>query len=156
MKPIPNPYRTGKCFFCGEHNPIGLKLTFYETETDPPELVLQWEASTLYSGFGSILHGGIQSGLFDEIMGWTTHHFTGKMGVTTALQVQFLKPVYVEQKIEVRRRIEARDGDKIHLAAKISNPSGQTCTTATGTYFLVELAKFEKLVEPESAGRTFL
>jgi len=118
--------------------------------------VLQWEAPPLYAGFGNILHGGIQSGLFDEIMGWATHHLTRQMGVTTALQVQFLKPVYVEQKIEVRCRIEYRDGDKIHLAAEINNQRGETCTKATGTYALVDLDKFEKLVEPEIAGRPFL
>ena len=148
MKPLPNPYRTGKCFFCGENNPIGLKLTFHETETEPRELVLQWEASPLYAGFGSILHGGIQSGLFDEIMGWTTHHMTRQMDVTASLQVQFIRPVYVEQKIEVRCRIESRNGDKIHLAAEINDQRGQICTKATGTYFLVDLDKFEKLVEP--------
>ncbi|MBI4965650.1 MAG: PaaI family thioesterase [Desulfomonile tiedjei] len=148
MKPIPNPYQTGKCFFCGEHNPIGLKLAFHETETEPKELVLQWEASPLYAGFGRILHGGIQSGLFDEIMGWTTNHFTGQMGVTTDLNVQFLKPVYVEQRIEVRCRIESRDGDKIHLAAEINDQRGLTCTKGTGTYYLIDRERFDNLVEP--------
>jgi hypothetical protein len=31
---------------------------------------------------GRILHGGIQSGLFDEIMGWTAMHVTKQVGVT--------------------------------------------------------------------------
>lgn len=151
MKPIPNPYQTAHCFFCGENNPIGLRLVFHDAETEPPEVMLRWEASPLFSGFGRILHGGIQSGLFDEIMGWTTHHFTQQMGVTTALQIQFLKPVYVEQELEVRCRIEFREGDKIHLAAELTNQRGQTCTKATGTYILVDRERFETLVEPELA-----
>ena len=44
MKPIPNPYRTGECFFCGEQNPIGLRLDFFESETEPREVVLNWHA----------------------------------------------------------------------------------------------------------------
>ena len=148
MKPLANPYRTSQCFFCGEQNPIGLKLAFHETETEPSEVILRWEASSLFTGFGTILHGGIQSGLFDEIMGWTTFHYTQQMGVTTELLIQFLKPVYVEQEIEVKCRVESREGDKIHLAAELKNQRGQICTTATGTYLLIDRDKFEKLVEP--------
>ncbi|MGO9567817.1 MAG: PaaI family thioesterase [Desulfomonilaceae bacterium] len=147
MKPIPNPYRTGQCFFCGHDNPIGLKLTFYETETEPREVVLHWKASPTFSGFGKILHGGIQSGLFDEIMGWATVQFTQEAGVTTGLQIQFLKPVYVGQEIEVRCRIESQGGPKIHLAAEIRNEVGEICTRATGTYLLMDGEKFDHLVD---------
>ncbi len=112
MKTVPNPYRAGGCFFCGPSNPQGLKLTFQETETEPNELVCQWVPASMYKGFGKILHGGIQSGLFDEIMGWTTLHLTQQVAVTSALKVNFLKPLYVEQPIEVRCRIQSREGAK--------------------------------------------
>jgi acyl-coenzyme A thioesterase PaaI-like protein len=147
MKPIPNPYRTGQCFFCGHLNPIGLKLTFQETETEPREVVTQWQASPMFASFGRILHGGIQSGLFDEIMGWATVQFTQEVGVTTALHIQFVKPVYVEQEIEVRCRIESQDGPKVNLVAEINNEIGEICTRATGTYLLMDQEKFDHLVE---------
>ncbi len=63
MKPIPYPYSTGHCFFGRDRNSIDLKLTFQETETEPAELVLHWNASPMLTGLGRILHGGIQSGL---------------------------------------------------------------------------------------------
>ncbi len=146
MKQIPNPYREQGCFFCGKDNPIGLKLTFHETETEPNELICRWRPSALYTGFGKILHGGIQSGMFDEIMGWTTLHLADEPGVTGSLEIRFLKPVFVDQEIEVRCRIESRNNRKIHLAAQIRNESGAVCSEASGTYLLLDPEKFNRLV----------
>jgi acyl-coenzyme A thioesterase PaaI-like protein len=80
-KEIPNPYPEQTCFFCGEKNPIGLHLTFYLDEENG-EVNTEYVPSKHFMGLGNILHGGIQSGLFDEIMGWTTHTLTGQNGVT--------------------------------------------------------------------------
>jgi len=146
MKTLPNPYRAGGCFFCGTSNPQGLRLTFQETETEPNELVCQWVPASMYKGFGKILHGGIQSGLFDEIMGWTTLHLTQQVAVTSALTVNFLKPLYVEQPIEVRCRIQSRDGAKVNLQAEITNSQGEICTRATGTYVIMDRNRFDQAV----------
>jgi acyl-CoA thioesterase FadM len=101
----------------------------------------------MFAGFGKILHGVIQSGLFDDIMGSATVQFTQEVGVTTALHTQFLKPVYVEQEIEVSCRIESQEGPKINLAEEIRNEIGKICTRATSTYLLMDREKFDHLVE---------
>ena len=146
MKTIPNAYGTG-CFFCGSDNPVGLKLTFQETEGDPNELVCRWVPSAVFRGLGQILHGGIQSGLFDEIMGWSAHYVTGRQGVTISLQVNFVKPLFVEQEIEVRCRVDRMDGDRVHLIAEIVNAGGEVCTRGTGTYVLMDQDRFLNLVK---------
>ena len=146
MKPIPYPYRDSGCFFCGNNNPGGLRLQFHETESEPKELVCRWIPADMYKGFGKILHGGIQSGLFDEIMGWTALHLTGKVGVTSSLEIQFHKPVYVEQEIEVRCRIHSIDGPRIRLAAEITTSDNAVRSSATGVYVLMERDRFAGLV----------
>lgn len=146
MKTVPNAYRAEGCFFCGPTNAQGLKLTFQETETEPNELVCQWVPPSMYKGFGKILHGGIQSGLFDEIMGWTTLHLTKQVAVTAKLNVSFLKPLYVEQPIEVRCRIHSQEGAKVNLQAEIKDSRGEICTKATGTYVILERARFDVAV----------
>ena len=146
MKTLPNPYSATGCFFCGQSNPQGLKLTFQETETEPNEVVCEWTPSSIYKGFGKVLHGGIQSGLFDEIMGWTTLHLTQTVAVTASLNVTFLKPLYVEQLIEVRCRIHSREGAKVNLEAEIKDSSGAVCTTATGTYVILDRDRFKSAV----------
>ncbi len=145
MELLPNPYRNGQCFFCGPANPIGLKLSFYETGSDPKELVCKWRPPNMFTGFGKILHGGIQSGLFDEIMGWTTLHLTGKVGVTSNLAIEFLKPLYVEQEIEVRCRIASRNGSRLNLDAEIINSKGEVCSKSAGTYVLMDPDRFKQL-----------
>jgi acyl-coenzyme A thioesterase PaaI-like protein len=149
MKQVPDALGPTECFFCGPLNPAGLKLVFHVTESEPIELVCRWRPPSLYSGLGRIVHGGIQSGLFDEIMGWTATHLTRQVGLTVGLQVKFVKPLYVEQEIEVRCRLKSRNGAKIELEAEIRNSSGQICTEGTGTYFLMERGRFKELVEQD-------
>ncbi|HTY25672.1 MAG TPA: PaaI family thioesterase [Desulfomonilaceae bacterium] len=149
MKQITNTYTSGNCFFCGPRNPIGLRLTFYETETEPNEVVCRLVPSSLYAGYGKILHGGIQSGLFDEIMGWFSLVLTGQLGVTGSLQIEFLKPLYVEQEIEVRCQATSQEGARVNFSAEITDQARTVCTRATGTYILVEEDRFKRLVGEE-------
>ncbi len=143
MKPLNNPFSQGGCFFCSPENKAGLGLSFYETETDPPELVCLWTPPATYRGFGRILHGGIQSGLFDEIMGWTTAHVTGRLGVTVSLTVDFKRPALVERAMEVRCRIDSVEGDRVNLSAEITDAEGRVCARAKGVYLAMEPERFE-------------
>jgi acyl-coenzyme A thioesterase PaaI-like protein len=146
MKPIPNPFQWRTCFYCGDRNPAGLKLSFQETETEPNEVVCRWTVPATYCGFGKIVHGGIQMGLFDEIMGWAVQHLLRQPGLTASVDVKFRNPLFVEQELEVRCRIESKEGPRITLAAEIRNQARTVCTAATGTYVLMEPELFEHLV----------
>jgi acyl-coenzyme A thioesterase PaaI-like protein len=145
-KEIPNLYPDQECLFCGEKNPIGLKLKFYLDE-ETGEVSTEYLPSRPFVGMGNILHGGIQSGLFDEIMGWTAHNLTGEMGVTSDLEIKFLKPVYLGKRIRVYCRLASRNGPKVHLDARIEIPDGPVCSVATGTYHLLPRAEFQKLIQ---------
>ncbi len=141
---LPNNYPGQECFFCGEKNPIGLKLKFYFDEVTG-EFTTDFLPSRLFAGLGDILHGGIQAGLFDEIMGWATHGLTGEPGVTTDLSLEFLKPVYLEEPLQVSCRITSREGPRVRLSAEISQPGGIVCTKGVGTYRLLSEEKFDSL-----------
>jgi len=143
-KELPNTYPGQECFFCGEKNPIGLKLKFYFDDSTG-EVSTDFLPSRLFAGLGNILHGGLQAGLFDEIMGWATHSLTGKPGVTTDLSLAFLKPVYLEAPLRVTCRILSREGGRISRAAEIRQPEGTVNTRATGTYQLLSSEKFDRL-----------
>jgi uncharacterized protein (TIGR00369 family) len=144
-KEIPNPYPEQECFFCGDKNPVGLKLRFYLNE-ETGEVTTEYVPSRLFMGLGNILHGGIQSGLFDEIMGWTTHTLTGQMGVTTEINIHFLKPAYIGKKLTISCRITSQKKSKVRLEGTIETAEGAICTRATGTYYLLPQDKFEQLV----------
>jgi|Deesub1362A_J573_1020465.scaffolds.fasta_scaffold10336_1 acyl-coenzyme A thioesterase PaaI-like protein len=146
MRPLNNPYSDQGCFFCGPANPIGLKLRFFEASTEPPELMCRWTPGEHYRGLGRVLHGGLQCGLFDEIMGWTTHHFTGQSAVTGEINVRFHGPIYIGSPLELRCRITGREGRRVYLAAEIRNHQGRECSTAQGYYVLVPAERFAQIV----------
>jgi uncharacterized protein (TIGR00369 family) len=152
-KEIPNPYPEQECFFCGEKNPIGLQLKFY-LEEETGEVTTEYAPSRIFMGLGNILHGGIQSGLFDEIMGWTTHTLTGQMGVTTEISIHFLKPAYIGKKFTISCRITSQKNSKVRLEAAIETAEGGVCTRATGTYYLLPQDKFEQLVYGQEQDQT--
>ena len=61
MRKIKNPYTDLEgynCFGCSPNNPIGLNMEFYE---DGEYVISDWEPKKHLTGYGNILHGGIQS-----------------------------------------------------------------------------------------------
>ena len=146
-KEIQNPFPDNNCFFCGSENNEGLKLKFYWDE-------IKEEAHTEYLpakhlvGQGKILHGGIQMGLLDEIMGWTSYAFTQEMAVTSGLNIKFLQPVYIgEEKINVTCRVTSREGPKVNMQALLLNSDGEVCTRATGTFHILPTNKYKDLIQ---------
>ncbi len=146
---IPNPFPDNDCFFCGNENNKGLKLTFYWDK-------IKKEASTEYlplqhfAGQGNILHGGIQMGLLDEIMGWTSFAFTQEMAVTSGLNIDFLQPVYIgNEKIKVTCQVISKKGPKIHMQASLLNSDNDLCTTATGIFHILPAEKYRELIQRE-------
>lgn len=148
MKQIKSTYAGDGCFFCGSDNPIGLHLEFFENNGEPQELICRWRADQRFRGLGSVLHGGIQCGLFDEIMGWTAHHFLKTSSVTGSLEVRFQRPVHIGQDIEVRCHIEKTQDRSVHLIARLMNEQGQVCSQGKGVYIIVEPETFDKLMGP--------
>ena len=71
-KEIQNPFPDNNCFYCGSDNNLGLKLEFFWDE-DKQETYTEYLPSQYFTGQGNILHGAIQMGLLDEIMGLTSH-----------------------------------------------------------------------------------
>jgi len=142
--PLPNAYPNGNCFFCGPANPVGPRLSFSLLEDDPPAIVCRWTPPKAYSGLGGILHGGIQAGLFDEMMGWTTHQLVGP-GVTTGMEIEYLGPLYVEKELTAICRVAGLNPPKVLLAAHLQDQDGTVRARAKGTYRLVKPEVFKAI-----------
>ena len=138
MDPLPNTYEDQGCFFCGRENPIGPHLQFWKSNDTPDELICRWTPPISYKGWSKVLHGGIQTGLFDEIMGWATHKLLGRMAMTSSLSVDFLKPLYVEKPLEVRCRVDGVEGRRVSLSAEIRDHRDRLCSRAVGVYVMLK------------------
>ena len=106
MRKIKNPW-TGKegyrCFGCSPDNEVGLKMQFYEDDDD---VVCFWKPMERYQGWIDTLHGGIQSTLIDETAAWVVTRKMQTTGVTSKLEIRYLKPIMTtETQITIRGRI---------------------------------------------------
>lgn len=145
-KVIKSPFPDGNCFFCGINNKFGLKLKFYWDE-EKKEASTEYLPAKHFTGQGDILHGAIQMGLLDEIMGWTSYAFTEKMAVTSDINVKFLKPTYINgEKISITCQVTSKEGPKIAMHANLFNIEGVVCTTAEGSYHLLSSEKYRGII----------
>lgn len=148
---ILNPYNKlseHKCFACSDHNPIGLKLEFYEEDE---YLKAEWIPKPQYQGYYQVVHGGIQSTLMDEVGSWCCQIKLKRAGVTRNLNVKYRKPLYINQEsvsiqaklIEFRRSIA-----KVEI--QIIDSNGIICSSAVAEFFmLTEGISKEKFYYPE-------
>ena len=78
-----------KCFFCGPATGgLGLELRYGDGKA-----ACEFTASDKFQGYDGILHGGIVSGILDEVMWWTVFTQTRQMCATSRIEVEFKRPV---------------------------------------------------------------
>ncbi len=135
-KKLKNPF-LGKagydCFGCAPHNPVGIKLDFFE---EGDEVVSYWTPGTHYQGFVNTLHGGIQALLLDEVSGWCVFRKLQTTSVTSQMNLKYLKPVStVEGPLAIRASITGQRRNLVFLKAAIYNAVGELCTTAESTFY---------------------
>ncbi len=105
------------CFVCGLHNPVGLKLVFYDNGLD--EVRCEYTIPPEYNGYPGVAHGGIVAAILDEVVGRISMigdptHFmmTAKMEVKYRLPVPVNTPlVIVGRRVKQRGRIAQAVGE---------------------------------------------
>lgn len=135
------------CFGCSPHNEHGLKLSF----TDKGDHIeAQWTPNKNFQGYKNILHGGIQTTLLDEIASWTVYTKVGTAGVTSKLEIKFLRPVFIDgSEIILKAFLKCVEKRTAILETFLYDAKEKLCAEATIEYFLYpeELAR-KKLFFP--------
>lgn len=141
MKKIKNPWKENpenrhdyNCFGCSPFNEIGLQLEFWE---DKDELIARWQPRKSLEGWMGVLHGGIQATLLDEMGGWIVMIKLKTAGVTSAMNVTYLKPVKVSKgELTVKGRLLSIDGRIAKIACVLIDNNGEECAKADLSYFV--------------------
>ena len=121
------------CFACSPHNPIGLQLSFFETEEG---VEAEWISGKNYEGYPNVIHGGILSVLLDEVAAWTLYIKAATSGVTSRLNVKYKKPVSSQQhKITLKGKIIKTQRNFVYIEAKLLDEGGAVCAEAEAVYF---------------------
>lgn len=138
MQKIYNPFILNErpdynCFGCSPKNELGLQLEFRDTGE---ELVTSWEPKEWLVGYNNILHGGIQATLLDETAAWVVLTKCKTAGVTTEINVKYLKPVLITKgKIEVRSALDRIEESIAVIRGSLFDGEGVCCATAEIKYF---------------------
>lgn len=132
------------CIGCAPNNPIGFCLNFYE---DGPYILTRWTPSTNHQGWIDTLHGGVQSLLIDEVAGWVVSRKLQTTGVTSKMELKYLRPILTtDGEITIRAKVSRQMRNVAYIDAEIVDAHGEVCTTATLIYFCASKEKaFETL-----------
>lgn len=136
MKRIINPW-TGMegygCFGCDPNNQYGLRMEFHE---DNNFVVAHWHPRPEFQGWRDTLHGGIQATLADEIASWTIFRKLQTGGVTSKMEVKYLRPIHISDgAITLRAQIIEQRRNLVRIAITIYDAHGERATEAECLYF---------------------
>jgi uncharacterized protein (TIGR00369 family) len=137
VKLAPNP--ANRCFGCGGANDAGMKLTF-EQDNGKRRIVGRFVLGERYQGGGGMAHGGIIATLLDEVMGKVCR-FREVRAVTAELNVEYLKPVNVENEITVEGWETEQKGRNLFHVGEIRNAAGDVLARGKGRFVIIGEAK---------------
>ena len=86
------------CFGCSKFNDNGLKMEFFILP-DQDYVISPIVIDQKFCGYPIFAHGGVLTTLIDEIMSHTINFHLNKFAVTRSIQMDFLKPVYINKPI---------------------------------------------------------
>lgn len=136
LRKIKNPWigtEGYNCFVCSPDNPIGLHQEFYE---DGDWIVTKFKPTHDYESWQNTLHGGIQALLIDETAGWVVCRKLQTNGVTSKMDMQYLKPVStLLDEITVRAKITKMMRNVAFIEAELMDADNTVLTRADLIYF---------------------
>jgi uncharacterized protein (TIGR00369 family) len=119
-----------------------MKLTF-EANTETGHVTGCFKIGSEFQGSYGVLHGGIISVLLDEAMGKVCR-LSDVRAVTAELNIEFLKPIYVDQEIIVESYQTSREGRQMYHHGEIRDISGRVLARGRGRFVVIDPAKYAK------------
>ncbi len=140
MKKIKNPFvekdssrHDYNCFGCSPFNEHGLHLEFWE---DGDEVFTKWSPRKSLEGWMGVLHGGVQATLIDELGGWIVLLKMKTAGVTSGMNIKYLKPVYISKgEITIKGKLVSSEERIAKITCSIFDGEGTECVQAELDYF---------------------
>ncbi|GBF49671.1 thioesterase superfamily [Leptospira ryugenii] len=140
-KQIPNQL-DGKCFACGPIHPMGLHMVFY---TDETFVFSRLEVPAHFAGWSDLVHGGLTATILDETLAWTAIYKKQSFILTKSLQVDYLRPLHVNQTIYSLGSIKEVLSDReLLMEAKIFNREMKLAAKAEGKIVLFSLEEMKE------------
>jgi len=127
------------CFVCGERNPAGVHVHFYEQ--DDGSVLARFTPREQHQGYPGRMHGGVITAVMDEAVGRAIMIKYGEAiwGVTAELTVRFRKPVPLEVELTVVGRITKETSRLFEGTGELYLPDGSVAVEASGKYVKLDI-----------------
>ncbi|MBN2565015.1 MAG: PaaI family thioesterase [Candidatus Eisenbacteria bacterium] len=122
------------CFACGKHNSDGLGMEFDFTGDEVRTSVV---FPKKFQGYRDVVHGGLVSTALDEAM-VTLLNKLGYLALTAELTVRFVRPVRVEERLDITARLIEKRGKIFRLEAEAVSPDGSEVARASSRCFILD------------------
>ncbi|MGD1972350.1 MAG: PaaI family thioesterase [Desulfobacterales bacterium] len=97
-------------------------------------------------GWNNLIHGGILSTILDEIMSWAAIYLLKRITLTKSMEIEFLKPVYVEQTLKAEGKVlEIMGKHEAVMEGCLSNSDGTICTRSIAKFAIFSPAVAKRL-----------
>ena len=145
------------CLFCGPEHAFGLKLKLRHADG---AVVTEFAVARSFQGYEETVHGGIVSGILDEVMWWAVTLGARQIAMTRKIEVEFLRPMRCEAVHTARGRLAEARHRAFHASGEIEDDSGRVIARGRGLFMPAktvsgaELARKLDLtrLSPEMAG----
>lgn len=123
-----------RCFGCGPHNPLGLKLKF---NIDGDTLTTECTPDAVFQGWPGLVHGGILSLILDEVMN-NVIYLNGTPCITASMNIRLKKPVKVEETLYITAHITRKSRKIMESKARICLKDGSIIAEGTSKQYVIE------------------
>ena len=107
----------------------------------PRAVESHYKAPAHLCGFGTVLHGGIQATLLDDVMAMaakTPFDDPQVEMVTAELKLRYKRAVHVEVPLTIRAELVRTEGRNYFIDGQILDEDGAVLTTAEARWYLLE------------------
>lgn len=119
-----------KCFFCGRATG-GLSL---ELQYADGMVFCEFTADEKFQGYDGMLHGGIVTGVLDEVMWWTLFMETKVITATWKIEAEFRRPIFCGKAYRASAHFVSSPHHTYHLSGLIEDASNRVCAQANGIF----------------------
>ena len=140
VEPFPSPEGT----FLAESNHV--RLAYFRKLDETTLYAKAWFGSKTMGPPGHV-HGGAMAATLDEAMGaaaWMNDY----KSVAATITISFLAMLPIESETIVEARIDRVDGRKVHLSAKLIEPSGRVVAEGSGLFVILREDQLRALERP--------
>lgn len=136
------------CFVCGLDNDYSLKASFFELNND--EVIATFKPLEGHQSYPGRLHGGVAASILDETIGRAMNIKNKDIwGVTVELNVQYKKPVPLDQELKVVGRITRDTSRLFEGTGELILSNGEVAVTASGKYMKLPIDKIADFGGPD-------